>query len=269
MKVSAIAPTLSLGLLMALASPLAAQADGCSVSDQLTGGCPSVSGNISGDAAVLTGSAGSPGAGTGTGTGGGGGSTDDGAPTAPADPLAQCLIVVAARCLYAVDHGTPVQPITLADIAAFRPDADVDHMEPNGWMIVGLDTNFFATGGTQVKDGTLLGQPASVRFTPRTWRWAYGDGAGAAIGTPGATWAAQGIPEFDPTGTSHIYRAAGTYYIDLTIDYSAEYRFAGTQWIGIPGILAVPANRLVATAGDAKTVLVERECTVNPAGPGC
>src|SRR5690606_27128543 len=32
-------------------------------------------------------------------------------------------------------------PITLADIAAFRPDPGVDHMEPNGWMIVGLDTN--------------------------------------------------------------------------------------------------------------------------------
>jgi hypothetical protein len=162
-----------------------------------------------------------------------------------------------------------VQPITLADIAAFRPDAGVDHMEPNGWMIVGLDTNFFATGGTQITDGTLLGQPASVRFTPRTWHWVYGDGSGAAGGTPGGTWAGQGIPEFDPTATSHIYRAAGTYYIDLTIDYSAEYRFAGTQWIGIAGILPVPANRLVATAGDAKTVLVERECTVNPTGPGC
>ncbi len=247
-----------------IAAPTSAKADesGCQVVEIATGGCPNVSGNISGDAAILEGSTGGSGS-------GGGGAGDGDAASAPADPNARCLIVVAARCLYTVDHGTAVQPITLADIAAFRPDAGVDHMEPNGWVIIGLDTNFFATGGIQVKDGTLLGQAASVRFTPRTWHWAYGDGSSAAAGTPGGTWAAQGIPEFDPTATSHIYRAAGTYFIDLTIDYSAEYRFAGTAWIAITGILPVPANRLVATAGDAKTVLVERECTVNPAGPGC
>lgn len=251
----------ALALLAFSGTESAALADstGCSQLDFNSGAC--VSGNITGDAAVLEGTTGS--------SGNGGGGSDGDAASGPVDPNAQCLIVVAGRCLFAVDHNTVVQPITLADIAAFRPDAGVDHMEPNGWVIIGLDTNFFATGGTQVKDGTLLGQPASVRFTPRTWHWVYGDGSSAAAGTPGGTWAAQGIPEFDPTATSHIYRAAGTYYIDLTIDYTAEYRFAGTQWIGIAGILPVPANRLVATAGDAKTVLVERECTVNPAGPGC
>ena len=97
-------------------------------------------------------------------------------------------------------------------------------MEPNGWMIVGLDTNFFATGGVQVKDGTLLGQPASVRFTPVTWRWTYGDGTSASAAMGGTTWAAQGVREFDPTPTSHVYRSPGTYYIDLSIDYRAEYR---------------------------------------------
>ncbi|CAN5229725.1 hypothetical protein BH11ACT4_BH11ACT4_11700 [soil metagenome] len=236
----------------------------CSPSSIFDGTC-SVSGNLNDGAAVLEGTTGS------SGSTGGGASTDvsDPASAAPADPASPCLVVVAGRCLFAVDHTTAVQPITLADIAAFRPDAEVDHMEPNGWMIVGLDTNFFATGGTQVKDGTLLAQPASVRFTPRTWHWSYGDGSAASAGIPGTTWAAQGIPEFDPTPTSHVFRAPGTYYIDLTIDYTAEYRFAGTQWVGIAGILPVPANRLVATAGDAKTVLVQRECTVNPAGPGC
>ncbi|MEO8095831.1 MAG: hypothetical protein ABI632_12995 [Pseudolysinimonas sp.] len=243
---------------MTLALPDVAFAASCSPGSIFEGSCD-VSGNIDDGAAVLTGTGGASGE-------GGGGSSD---PAAPPDPLAHCQLVVNGRCLFAVDHTTPVQPITLADIAAFRPDAGVDHMEPNGWMIVGLDTNFFATGGVQVKDGTLLGQPASVRFTPVTWHWSYSDGAGLTAGGPGATWAAQGIPEFDPTSTSHIFRVPGSYYIDLTIDYSAEYRFAGTQWIAITGILPVPANRLTATAGDAKTVLVERDCTVNGAGPGC
>jgi hypothetical protein len=230
----------------------------CSVFEVNAGLC-GVSGTITGNEAILQGTAGTPGSGgSGSGTSG------------PVDPYANCLYVLNSRCVAAgPGRAAPVQPVTLADIAAFRPDPGVDNMEPNGWMIVGLDTNFFATGGAQVHAGTLLGQPASVRFTPVGWHWSYGDGTGASRGTPGAPWAAQGIQEFDPTPTSHVYRAPGTYFIDLSIDFAAEYRFSGLGWIDIDGILRVPANRLVASAGDAKTVLVERECTANPAGPGC
>jgi hypothetical protein len=142
-------------------------------------------------------------------------------------------------------------------------------MEPDGWMIVGLDTNFYARAGVQVQDGLLLGEPASVRFTPVRYHWTYGDGTAASRSTPGTTWLAQGVREFDPTPTSHVYRASGTYYIDLTIDFAAEYRWAGGAWTTIAGTIPVPANRLVATAGGAKTVLVEHECTLNPTGPGC
>ncbi|CAN5268353.1 hypothetical protein BH09ACT3_BH09ACT3_09190 [soil metagenome] len=150
----------------------------------------------------------------------------------------------------------------------FRPVPGVDRMEPNGWMVVGLDTNFYAQVGQQVQAGLLLGFPAEVRFTPRRYHWTYGDGGRADLSTKGSTWAAQGIREFDRTPTSHIYRAAGTYYIDLIIDFGAEYRWANGSWRSLSGTIAVPANRLVATAGGAKTVLVERDCTVG-AGPGC
>jgi len=142
-------------------------------------------------------------------------------------------------------------------------------MEPDGWMIVGLATNFYSIAGVQIHDGILLGQPASVRFTPVQWRWAYGDGASARHGAPGSTWAGYGILEFDPTPTSHVYRTPGTYVITLTIDFRAAYRFNGQGWTPISGILAVPANELIATVGDAKTVLVEQDCAQNPGGPGC
>ncbi|MBG6054697.1 hypothetical protein IWX81_001087 [Salinibacterium sp. CAN_S4] len=164
---------------------------------------------------------------------------------------------------------SPVLPITLSDIANFRPSADVAGMEPNGWMIVGLDTNFFADSTRQVVDGVLLGQPASVRFTPVAWRWNYGDGTSKTLSTPGASWAASGVAEFSPTSGSHIYRSPGTYVIDLSVLYAPEYRFGAGGWTPISGTLAVPSNRLTATAGNATTVLVERECTVNPRGPGC
>ena len=169
--------------------------------------------------------------------------------------------------------GTPVvdaaQPITLADIASFRPASGVAGMEPNGWMVVGLDTNFFGSSETQVVGGTLLGAPASVRFTPVGWRWNYGDGTSATLSSAGGRWAAQGVAEFDATSGSHIYRAPGTYVIDLTTVFMAEYSFGAGSWNAINGSLAVPANRLTAVAGGATTVLVELECTVNPRGPGC
>jgi hypothetical protein len=163
----------------------------------------------------------------------------------------------------------PVLPVTLTDIASFRPTADVAGMEPNGWMIVGLDTNFFASSAPQVVDGVLLGQPASVRFTPVGWRWSYGDGGTATVSTAGAPWASSGVAEFSATPASHIYRAAGRYVIQLSVLYASEYRFAAGGWTPISGTLTVPTNELTATAGGATTVLVDRECTVDPRGPGC
>lgn len=246
-----------------LFAPSVASADpgNCTSEAVLIGGC-SVGATLGDGSATLEGTAGRPGSAADSGGTAG--------PSAPVDPAADCIYLLNDRC-YAMGPGRSevVRPITLADIAQFRPDPGVDRMEPDGWMVVGLDTNFFASSDVQVLGGTLLGQPAAVRFTPVAWHWAYGDGATRTSGTPGAPWAAQRLREFDPTATSHVYRAPGTYVIDLTIDFAAEYRFGAGSWLDIPGVLPVPANRLVATAGSAKTVLVERECTINPAGPGC
>jgi hypothetical protein len=169
-----------------------------------------------------------------------------------------------------IPPGAPGNPgVAISDLKNFRPTPGTDHMEPNGWMIVGLATNFYSVVGVEVENGQLLGQPASVRFTPISWYWTYGDGKSATRATPGRTWAAQGIAEFDPTPTSHVYAAEGTYYIDLSIRFRAEYRYAGGPWLPVVGSITLPANRLKATAGDAKTVLVNHDCTQNPSGPGC
>ncbi len=257
--------TTALVLLSLLPQSLGVTAQvGCTDAERVLGLCPTVSGSLGNGQATLEGSgnANTP------GSGGNSGAT---APVdTPNDPNANCAYVLNGSCyLGPRTHPEPATAVTLADIASFRPDPSVDNMEPNGWTIAGLDTNFYATGGAHIKDGTLLGQPASVRFTPVTWYWSYGDGTSASRAFPGGTWAAQGIREFDPTGTSHVYREYGTYYIDLDVDYAAEYRFAGGSWTPIAGVLTLPANRLVITAGNAKTVLVERECTRNPVGPGC
>ena len=233
--------------------PSAAAAGSCSESDIYLGGCSNASGSVNGDGVDIRGSVNVPGTGTGTGTGTGRGGT---AVTPPPPPPLR-------------DGYTVTAPISLTDLVNFTPVAGIAHMEPNGWMIVGLDTNFYATVESGVQTGLLLDLPASVRFSVERYRWTYGDGNSATRSTSGSRWAALGREEFDPTATSHVYRAAGSYSIDLAIDYSAEYQYAGGPWVPISGSIPVAANRLVAAAGNANTVLVGRDCAQHPSGPGC
>jgi hypothetical protein len=252
-----------LAIFLAQSAPASAASLNCSRTELAMGSCPTVGGEIVDGGVELGAEVGVPGSGNGGGNGAGAGN-GTGTPGAagPATPPAWEPGI--SRDDYIVSG-----PVTLSDLVNFRPAPGVDHMEPDGWMIVGLDTNFFATAGAQVQNGLLLGEQASVRFTPVRYHWTYGDGTGASSSTPGSTWRSQGLGEFDPTPTSHVYTASGTYYIDLTIDFAAEYRWAGGSWTSISGTIPVPANRLVAAAGGAKTVLVEHECTLNPTGPGC
>ena len=178
-----------------------------------------------------------------------------GTPTAPPPPDAPA--------------GTP--GITIRDVASFRPELAVLASEPNGWAVRGLDANVFATGGSSTRTGELFGITAEVRFTPVAYTFDYGDGS-APLGTasPGSTWAALGLDEFDPTPTSHVYTAAGTYTVTLLVDYAAEYRVGGGAFIPIPGTLAIPSAPIdIVVADSATTALVDRSCTDNPRGPGC
>ena len=142
-------------------------------------------------------------------------------------------------------------------------------MEPDGWVVVGLPANIYSLVDREVVPGELLGQSADVRFTPISWHWDYGDGTRATLSTKGDTWSGLGLREFDATPTSHVYRAPGNYTITLSIRYRAEYRIAGGAFVPIAGTIVLPANELHITAGGAKTVLVDRDCTVAPRGPGC
>lgn len=256
---SAIVTLLVLGVLLFLGAPTNAWAgsENCTASSIKLGTCSSPTATNDGTEVTLEGTTTTPGEGTsplGKSTGG--------HASTPPEPAGPAVFR---------DGYTVTMPVTLADVAKFRPNPGIDLMQPNGWMIVGLSTNFYAHASQHVKAGELLSQPASVRFTPAKYFWTYGDGATRTSSTPGATWDSLGIAEFDATPTSHIYRTPGRYVIDLTIGYSAEYRLgSSTDWIPVRGLVWVPANRLIAVAsGGAKTVLVEDECTINPFGPGC
>jgi hypothetical protein len=255
-----------LGAMVALVSlPTSASAGPpCNYVDLSAGLC-NISGSLNGGTVTLSGNKNLPGSGGGTGKSG---IKPKPAPVAPTCPPGS--LPAACQKFIVIPPGAPGNPaVTINDLKNFAPVPGTDHMQPNGWMIVGLSTNFYSIVSTEVETGVLLGQPASVRFIPVNWHWTYGDGTGATRTTPGSTWATQGIPEFDPTATSHVYTAAGTYFIDLSITFTADYRYANGNWSPILGTITLPANRLEASAGDAKTVLVNHDCAQNPSGPGC
>lgn len=165
----------------------------------------------------------------------------------------------------------PVAPVvvTLRDIASFRPATPGNGMEPAGWAIEGLPANFVAAASVEVVSGTLLGQPADVRFTPVGYLWTHSDGAAVESATPGATWATLGQREFTETPTSHVYAASGEYTVELAVVLRAEYRFAGSPWRSIAGTLTLPGQPQRVLVGEFDTVLTQGDCNANPSGPGC
>jgi hypothetical protein len=243
----------------------------CLGSDGVLGTCATPRGSASIDRVDLEADAANSrggGAGTGNANGAGFGEADPNAWNAQREAQARANGNY-RDAFQVVNPPAPPTVVTLNDIASFTPAAGGNHMEPNGWIVAGLDTNFYSDATPRVVDGTLLGLPAAVRFTPVEWRWSYGDGSSRNSATPGSSWKAQNLPEFEPTATSHVFADTGSYTIDLTVEYSAEYQFAGSGWVAIAGRVSVPANRIVATANDADTVLVNRDCRQNPRGPGC
>jgi len=164
--------------------------------------------------------------------------------------------------------GGPVV-VTLRDIASFRPAPPATVMEPKGWAVVGLPANFVADAEAQVVSGTLLGRTAEVRFTPVGYRWTHSDGAVVESASPGATWSELRTKEFTKTATSHVYASTGEYTATLEVVLSAEYRFGGSGWQSIAGVLAVAGDPVPVLVGEVDTVLTNGDCRANPSGPGC
>lgn len=248
--------------------------DGLSVYD---GSCPTYE---VGDDAVQLGATTEVPASNGSGSGSGAGAGSNSADGVSFEPVADVVDTVGEswcdlQRLPCVPWTPPpadasaTGPVTISDIATFRPQSASAAMQPNQWMIVGLATNFYANASAHVIDGSLFGGTAQVRFTPIAYTWNYGDGSTATLATAGTTWAKYKIAEFDPTPTSHSYNQPGTYTITMSVTYAAEYRVAGTSWRNVIGSLTIATPPLTATAGHATTVLVDQDCNANPTGIGC
>lgn len=160
-------------------------------------------------------------------------------------------------------------PITLSDLAQFSPQATSISSQPSGWSLVGMPVNFIAPSVQHSVSGSLLGRPAEVRFTPRGYTWSFGDGSTRTTTTGGTSWQSLGVAEFTPTATSHSYSRVGTYAVQVTTRYSAEYRYAGGAWVGVSGEINGPGSHISIKVLAADTVLTTGSCGGGGQLPGC
>lgn len=255
-----------------------AAGEGCSTSSRWTGGCPTAGASTDGRSVDVR--AERPATGSGAPKRAASDSGDDsssndavlpGGVVEPEDGSVMPPIIrdpISAWCV----PKSPCDPafsVSASDLVSFAPATPTISMEPNGWGVVGLPTNFVARAVGDTQSGMLLGYQASVRFTALSYTWNYGDGGSRTTSASGATWRALGVPEFSATDTSHVFTRSGVYPVRLTVNYGAEYRYAGQGWRQVIGTVAASSGVLDVVAGEAKTVLVNHDCAANPHGPGC
>lgn len=135
----------------------------------------------------------------------------------------------------------PTPPRYASELEGFRPDRPGITVEPAGWSMPRLPTNFVARADTHREQGELLDWPVEVRFRPVTYHWQYGDGGGRSVTTRGSDWSSQGKRQFDTTATSYVYRAPGTYTVSLHVDYAVDIRFENDEFEELEGTVSVAA----------------------------
>jgi hypothetical protein len=163
----------------------------------------------------------------------------------------------------------PISPVTLSDLENFIPEQPSLAMQPNGWTVIGVETNFIANTSQHVVGGKLFGALAEVRFTPQAFDWSYGDGTQAGTTQPGATWTQLGVKEFSRTATSHRYQSLGSFITEVTVRFGVEYRVGGGTWTSIRGQVSAHAPAATVIVQSADTVLVTGACTPGRSALGC
>lgn len=161
------------------------------------------------------------------------------------------------------------RPVTLSDLAAFRPRSISLATEPDGWGIVGLPVNLVGASSTHIRVGQLFTEPARVQFIPIEYRWSFGDGGAITTTSPGLSWSRLGRAPFSATPTSHVYLKAGTYTAAVSVVYRARYAIAGGVWHDVAGRLRRTDRAVVYLHNGGTPLLVGRDCEQTSGAPGC
>lgn len=208
-----------------------------------------------------------PGAGAGEGS-----PIDTGGPvSSPPTPLCDAFAQMGRDCITVIDNRPGAaevgQPITISDLAQFRPMVGELVVEPDGWGVVGTPTNFYATAEAHTMPGELFDTPIRVRWTPTSYVFDYGDGTVETSEASGAPWRGTEA-SWTETATSHAYAARDDVTASLTVVFTAEVD-AGGGWFSVPGSLPVDAPSVGVKIFEVDTVLTSGDCMVNPSAAGC
>jgi hypothetical protein len=122
---------------------------------------------------------------------------------------------------------------------------------PSGWTLVNADTVVFTDGAEQVLTTTVLGIAVTIRATPVSFAWDFGDGADPITTTdPGRPWPEHTI--------AHRYLAEGTHHITLTTTWTATFQVAGTAtWEPVDGTATTTSTSSPLTVYEARSRLVD------------
>lgn len=180
---------------------------------------------------------------------------------ADSDGPDECPVVVNGQCVGSSPPKGVGGPWTVSDLESFRPRSPQQFVEPTGWAIQRIPANFWSTAKAHVVSGTLLDNPADVRFSPVLYRRSYGDGSRQTSESQGDTWRELGQSPWTRTSTSHSYDEVGDVRVRLVVWYSAAFRFGSQGWRRLTGLVKARANDLTVSVLSADTVLVDRPCS--------
>ena len=170
------------------------------------------------------------------------------------------------------EDGPPAAPetptITITDLAQFAPPPLTASADPGNVGIAGLPTNFIAAADVHTQTGELFDIALTVRFSPTTYLYDYGDRSTSSTAVSGRTWQELGQAQFTPTPTTHVYQERGHYLARVDVAYTAEVDF-GTGWIPLPGEITTIGTPRTIHILEAHTALITHTCTENPHGTGC
>lgn len=120
-----------------------------------------------------------------------------------------------------------------------------------GWIPVNMITIVYTDPQPQVLTTTLLGQPVTIRATPREYTWDWADGSPPLTTTdPGAPW-----PDHTVTYT---YPKTGEYTVTMTTTWTGEYSLdGGATFTPITGTASTTSTAPPLTVKELRSHLVE------------
>ncbi|WP_421084867.1 hypothetical protein [Rothia nasimurium] len=171
------------------------------------------------------------------------------------------------------ENGQPVLrttriTLTTHDFNTFPIQATTPHQDRAPHTLKNYNTNFWANPNPQEFTQTINGQNVTLKATPVSYTFDYGDGTTLGPVTyPGYQLGEEVWDEQTPT--SHRYENTGEYWFTLATEYRGEYSVNGGPWQVIEGTVVRVSEPQLVNVWRLKVGLVAEDCAANPDAWGC